>query len=81
MPTVVNIHEAKTHFSKILKMVAAGEQLIIARAGKPIALLSPIPDETNKTKPKREFGAARGLIWMSPDFDREDETLVKLFGA
>lgn len=81
MPTVVNIHEAKTQFSKILKMVAAGEQLIIARAGKPIALLSPIPDETNKTNPKREFGAAKDLIWMSPDFDQEDERLLKLFGA
>jgi len=78
MPTVVNIHEAKTHFSRLLKKVAAGEQLIIARAGKPIALLSPIPNETNKTNktnPKREFGAAKDLIWISPDFDREDETL------
>ncbi len=62
MPTIVNIHEAKTHLSKLLEKVAAGEQLIIARAGKPIALLSPIPSETGKTKPKRKPGFAKGLI-------------------
>ena len=66
MPTIVNIHEAKTHLSKLLEKVASGEQLIIARAGKPIALLSPLPDKTGKTKPKRKPGFAKGLI---PDSD------------
>ena len=41
MDTIVNIHEAKTHLSKLLKRVMSGERIIIAKAGKPVAVLSP----------------------------------------
>ena len=41
-PKTVNIHEAKTHFSKLLRRVARGEEIVIARSGQPIARLSPI---------------------------------------
>lgn len=65
MALTVNIHEAKTHFSKLLARVAAGEEVIVARAGKPIAKISAIrPD-----RPNREPGWAKGLVWFAPDVD------------
>jgi len=50
----VNVHEAKTHLSRLLDAVAAGEEIIIAKAGKPCARLVPI------AQPKRTPGAAKG---------------------
>ena len=64
MPTVVNIHEAKTHLSKLLVRVAAGEEIIIARANRPVARLVPIIQQQ-----PRAPGSARGKIWIAPDFD------------
>ena len=64
--TTVNIHEAKTHFSKLLAKVSAGEEIIIAKAGKPVARLGPIEPKPVK---KRVPGIDRGKIWMSEDFD------------
>lgn len=49
----INIHEAKTHFSRLIERVLQGEELIIARAGKPVARLVPI----EPSMPKRLFGA------------------------
>lgn len=66
MPAMVNIHEAKTHFSKLLARVGAGEEIVIAKAGKPIARLTPIgPAVVTKRVP----GIDKGKIWMSKDFD------------
>jgi antitoxin (DNA-binding transcriptional repressor) of toxin-antitoxin stability system len=61
----VNIHEAKTQLSQLLQRVSSGEDVIIARAGKPIAYLSRIPQTPGNRKP----GSARGLIQMAEDFD------------
>lgn len=66
MPTTVNIHEAKTHFSKLLARVSAGEEIIIAKAGKPVARLGPIEPKATK---RRVPGIDKGKIWMSDDFD------------
>lgn len=63
--TTVNIHEAKTHLSKLLRRVMNGEQIIIAKAGKPIAVLSPIDD----TLPRRHPGNDAGKVVIKPDFD------------
>lgn len=65
MTTVVNVHDAKTHFSKLLSRVATGEEIIIAKAGKPVARLVPFAQELPKPTP----GSARGKIWIAPDFD------------
>jgi prevent-host-death family protein len=65
MATTVNIHEAKTHFSKLLAKVSAGEEIIIAKAGKPVARLAPIERKIQK---KRVPGIDKGKIWMSDDF-------------
>jgi prevent-host-death family protein len=60
----VNVHEAKTHLSRLLQRVAAGEEITIARAGHPVArLVAVAPDK------KRPLGFARGDIWMADDFD------------
>jgi prevent-host-death family protein len=66
MASTVNIHEAKTHFSKLLAQVSAGEEIIIAKAGKPVARLAPIEPKAMK---KRIPGIDKGKIWMSDDFD------------
>ena len=49
MNTPVNIHDAKTHFSKLLERVALGEEIIIARAGEPVAKLSPLAPRRART--------------------------------
>lgn len=60
-----NVHEAKTHFSKILKRVARGEEVIIAHAGHPVARLTAFEPKRQARKP----GSARGLIEIAGDFD------------
>lgn len=65
MPVKMNIHEAKTHFSKLLARVGNGEEIIIAKAGKPIARIVPISDKPVERVP----GSAKGKIAVAPDFD------------
>jgi prevent-host-death family protein len=62
--TTVTIHAAKTHLSKLIERALAGEEVIIARRDKPVARLVPLDD----TKPKRQFGAMRGKVWVGPEF-------------
>ncbi|MDQ3605775.1 MAG: type II toxin-antitoxin system Phd/YefM family antitoxin, partial [Gemmatimonadota bacterium] len=61
----VNIYEAKTHLSELVERAAAGEEIIIAKAGKPRARLVPL---TEGRKP-RQPGALKGKIWVADDFD------------
>lgn len=61
---IVNIHEAKTHFSKLVDAVIHGNEILIAMAGKPVAKLGPI-----EKKPKRRFGILKGKVKISKDFD------------
>ncbi|MBI4614614.1 MAG: type II toxin-antitoxin system Phd/YefM family antitoxin [Planctomycetes bacterium] len=63
--TTVNIHEAKTHLSRLLKRVAAGEEIVIASAGKPMARLLPF----RPPRGKRVWGTAKGEIRIADDFD------------
>jgi prevent-host-death family protein len=70
---LVNVHEAKTQLSKLLEQVRSGEDVVIAKAGIPVARLVPY------TPPKRKIappGAMKGEIWIADDFD---EPLDKLF--
>ncbi len=53
----VNIHEAKTHLSRLIEKALTGEDIVIAKAGRPLVRLMVIPP-----KPKRELGTAKGLI-------------------
>lgn len=71
-----NVHEAKTQFSAILSMVGAGEEIIIAKAGKPVAVLSPY----QAPKTEREFGPFEGEFEV-PDsfFEPMDEDFMVHF--
>ncbi|HWG85330.1 MAG TPA: type II toxin-antitoxin system Phd/YefM family antitoxin [Deinococcales bacterium] len=62
--TTVNVHEAKTRLSQLLEMVEAGEEVVIARAGKPVARLSRV-----KAGRRRQPGSARGLVTIHESFD------------
>ncbi len=72
----INIHEAKTHFSKIINQVLQGKEVIIARDGKPLIRLVPYSEEANI----RRGGQLKGLIEISDDFDAPlPEELLKQF--
>ncbi len=71
----VNVHEAKTHLSRLLRQVAAGEEITISRAGTPVAKLIAAA-APSKSRP---MGMDRGKIRMADDFDRPDRGLEDLF--
>jgi prevent-host-death family protein len=60
-----NIHEAKTHLSKIVERVERGEEIIIDRAGKPVAKIVPLPQEVDRTG----FGKYADQGWEAEDWD------------
>lgn len=62
---VVNVHEAKTHFSRLLDEVEQGESVVIAKAGKPKAQLSPYKEQAKK--PVRRIGFLKGKIKVPDD--------------
>jgi prevent-host-death family protein len=64
--TVFNVHEAKTHFSKLLERVLRGEEVVIAKAGKPVARLMPL--EAADIAPRKP-GKDKGKVVIQPDFD------------
>lgn len=61
----VNIHQAKTHLSRLLRRVAAGEEIIIAKAGRPLARLVPLEER----REDRRLGTEKGSITLAEDFD------------
>ena len=65
-PQTVNIYEAKTKLSKLVDLAAAGQEIIIARAGKPVARLTNLD---NKQKRVTGLGALKGKGWIADDFD------------
>lgn len=74
MAEKVNIHEAKTHLSKLLERVALGEEIVIARAGEPIARLVPLAPR----RPRRP-GGAEGLELTDAFFEPLPEELLRHF--
>jgi prevent-host-death family protein len=71
----VNIHEAKTHLSRLVERVEAGEEVVIARAGRPVARLIPFRTRTQVRTP----GRWRGQVRIAPDFDLTDDDLIDRF--
>jgi prevent-host-death family protein len=73
----VNIHEAKTNLSRLLKRVALGEEVIIAKSGRPIARLAPYREDG----PGREEGRDRGRFTVPDDFNEPlpDEVLEEFY--
>lgn len=75
--SVVGVHEAKTHLSKLLERVLAGEEIVIERRGQPVALLTRI----ESGHPPR-FGTDRGRVVIADDFDAPlPDDLADAFGA
>jgi prevent-host-death family protein len=72
---IVNVHAAKTNLSRLLERAEAGEEIVIGRAGKPIAkLVRYVPD-----RPKRVFGALKGQIVIHGDFNDLDAEIERDF--
>jgi len=73
----VNIHQAKTHLSRLLERVALGEEIVIAKAGKPVARLVPV----ERPAVKRVLGTAKGDFVVPDDFDAPlpEEVLAEFF--
>ncbi len=65
MDTQVNVHEAKTHLLKLLQRVMTGERIIIAKAGKPVAILSPVEAGPEARIPGNDVGR----VVIAADFD------------
>ena len=76
MPESVNVYEAKTHFSQLLDRAAAGEEIIISRAGRPVARLVPLSGATPR---RRVPGGWRGKVTTSADFDELPDEIVAAF--
>ncbi len=74
---VVNMHEAKTHLSRLVERVAEGEEVIIAKAGKAVAVLKPYQTQ----KEKRTPGVLKGAPLDLSRFDEADKEIGKLFGT
>lgn len=73
--TKVNIHEAKTNLSKLLEKALNGEEVIIARSGKPLVKLVPIEEKEDW------FGMDEGKGWIADDFDTLDPEILALFNG
>jgi len=77
--TTVNVHEAKTHLSQLLARVAEGETVIIAKAGRPVARLSPIERDEQRVS---RIGFMAGQISVPDDFDQMgDDEITELFAG
>ncbi len=70
MPTIVNVHEAKTHFSRLLEQAHAGQEIIVAKAGKPWARLVPLAPGPTGRRPGRLVGTV-GDAFFEPLPDSE----------
>jgi prevent-host-death family protein len=73
--TQVNIHDAKTHLSRLLEQVEAGEEVVISRAGRPIARLVAY---RTVVKPRRP-GGWKGRVRIAPDFDKPSPEIERAF--
>ncbi len=73
----INIHEAKTHLSRLLEDISAGDEVVIAKHGKPIARL--IPYDAKYEAPRKLTGNWKGKVVIADDFDEVDAEMSDLF--
>lgn len=74
---ITNISDAKANLSKLVEKVLKGEEIIIGKAGKPVAKL--VPYDLNTSPRELGVGHWHGQIWMADDFDELPEDILKLF--
>ncbi len=72
---IVNIHEAKTHLSRLVEQAAKGESFVIAKAGKPLVKVTPL--DLPAAGQVRRLGFMRGQIAVPDDFDRMGDTEIE----
>jgi prevent-host-death family protein len=77
MATIVNMHEAKSSLSRLVAKAAEGEEVVIAKAGKPVAKL--VRYEAEEERKPRELGFLRGKVKILPGFDEMDQEIERLF--
>jgi prevent-host-death family protein len=70
--TIVNVYEAKTHLSRLIEQAAGGEDVIIARNGKPVARLTELEEHENPIR----FGVLKGKLKVPDDFDAPLEDAI-----
>jgi len=75
MSEIVNMHQAKTSLSRLVRQALEGEEIIIARNGEPLVKLVPVP----KPRKPRVPGRLKGSVWIGPDFEFTDEEITELF--
>ncbi len=81
---IANIHQAKTNLSKLIEQAEAGEEVVIARNGKPVVRLAPV-EQAKPDIPRRAdglpawMGSLKGQISIGPDFDAADEEIRRSF--
>ena len=73
--TMVNMHEAKTHLSRLVDRVVQGEDVVIAKAGRPVARLVAYDEAAEPRRP----GALKGQIWIADDFDELPPEILAAF--
>ena len=71
----VNVHEAKTHLSRLLEALESGEEVVIGRAGRPVAVLKPFQPARKARKP----GSWKGRVRIAADFDLLPESVLRSF--
>ena len=76
---IVNIHAAKTNLSKLIERAEAGEEVVIARNGKPAVRLAPVGSPPEKREKGSWLGSLRGQIWMAPNMDEVDAEVAREF--
>jgi prevent-host-death family protein len=72
---ILNVQAAKTHLSRLLEEAVAGEDIVIAKAGRPYVRLAPCRSDATP----RKLGGWEGRAWIAEDFDAPSEELVRLF--
>ena len=76
--TQIGMHEAKTNLSKLVERAQAGEDIVIARNGQPVARLTPIADATSLASVR---GAWRGQVHIRDDFDELPDDIAETLGG
>jgi prevent-host-death family protein len=80
---IVNIHKAKSTLSRLIEQAEAGEEVVIARNGKPVVKLAPLePVEDEARRPDglpAWMGTYAGRLWVAPNFDAYDPEIASLF--
>ena len=75
MSEIVNMHQAKTSLSRLVERALAGEEVIIARNGRPLVRLVPVASKPEPRTP----GRSKARVWISPDFEFTDAEIEELF--